>query len=201
MHLHQYVYMTLSCLIHVRIHLYVQYMYYMQHIPNFCVVCFMCLYVCNALLQEETREILECRRQELDSSSDSSTSSFHDSGMFSRPLALLKRIRRDRRREEENSTARALVIDGKTLSFVLNADLKSLFIDVARRCVAVICCRTTPIQKVCTTCTCIQLYTYMYVHTCTPACFTVWKIGHAREGCVHKILKTYVYIHAWYVHV
>ena len=103
--------------------------------------------------------MLESRRQELESSSDSGASSSQDSGRSFQPLALLKRIRSDKRRERENVKARALVIDGQTLSFVLNADLKSLFIDVARRCVSVICCRTTPIQKVCSSCA----HTCMYI--------------------------------------
>lgn len=135
------------------------YMYCMCNTPVLCCV----LHVCYALLQEETREILESRRQELDCSSDSSAGSSQASGGSFRPLALLKRIRRDKRREKE-VTARALVIDGQTLSFVLNADLKSLFIDVARRCVSVICCRTTPIQKVCATCSCARACMYIHVH-------------------------------------
>ena len=150
-------YITLSCLIHLYVDLHVHYVQY-----SCTVLCVPC--VCCAFLQEETREILESRRQELDCSSDSSASSSQDSGGSFRPLALFKRIRRDKRREKVNVTARALVIDGQTLSFVLNGDLKSLFIDVARRCVSVICCRTTPIQKVSSSCA--HIHMYMCMHSC-----------------------------------
>lgn len=42
---------------------------------------------------------------------------------------------------------KALVIDGPTLHFALDPALKCLFLDVAKRCHAVICCRATPLQK------------------------------------------------------
>ena len=42
---------------------------------------------------------------------------------------------------------KALVIDGPTLHFALDPSLKCLFLDVAKRCHAVICCRATPLQK------------------------------------------------------
>lgn len=42
---------------------------------------------------------------------------------------------------------KALVIDGTTLQFALSPSLKCLFLDVAKRCHCVICCRATPLQK------------------------------------------------------
>lgn len=42
---------------------------------------------------------------------------------------------------------KALVIDGPTLHFALDPALKCLFLEVAKRCHAVICCRATPLQK------------------------------------------------------
>ena len=41
-----------------------------------------------------------------------------------------------------------LVIDGKTLEFALKDDLKDKFLELAKRCQSVICCRAAPIQKV-----------------------------------------------------
>ena len=41
----------------------------------------------------------------------------------------------------------ALVIDGKSLTYALERDLETLFLDLAVRCKAVICCRVSPLQK------------------------------------------------------
>ncbi|PHH63976.1 hypothetical protein CDD81_5195 [Ophiocordyceps australis] len=43
--------------------------------------------------------------------------------------------------------ALALIIDGKSLTFALEADLEKLFLDLAVVCKAVICCRVSPLQK------------------------------------------------------
>ncbi|XP_044022305.1 probable phospholipid-transporting ATPase VD [Siniperca chuatsi] len=40
-----------------------------------------------------------------------------------------------------------LVIDGGTLDWALQEELKSDFLELSRRCKAVICCRSTPLQK------------------------------------------------------
>ncbi|XP_062899271.1 phospholipid-transporting ATPase VD-like isoform X1 [Mobula hypostoma] len=41
----------------------------------------------------------------------------------------------------------ALVIDGKTLEFILHESLQDAFLELIKRCRAVICCRSTPLQK------------------------------------------------------
>ena len=99
------------------------------------------------LQQEETREQLESRKQELGAHSEAgagSASSSFDSGLSTRPLAFSSQPGR----WEGGRGAKALVINGSTLQFALHPALKSLFLDVARRCVSVICSRTTPLQKV-----------------------------------------------------
>uniref|UniRef100_A0A3Q3AVL2 Phospholipid-transporting ATPase n=1 Tax=Kryptolebias marmoratus TaxID=37003 RepID=A0A3Q3AVL2_KRYMA len=40
-----------------------------------------------------------------------------------------------------------LVIDGRTLEWALQDELKGSFLELSRRCKAVICCRSTPLQK------------------------------------------------------
>ncbi|XP_067852239.1 phospholipid-transporting ATPase VB [Heptranchias perlo] len=40
-----------------------------------------------------------------------------------------------------------LVIDGKTLSVIFHGSLQKKFLDLAKRCQAVLCCRSTPLQK------------------------------------------------------
>lgn len=44
---------------------------------------------------------------------------------------------------------KALVVDGKTLTFILDlrANLTRSFLKLAKNCVSVLCCRTTPLQK------------------------------------------------------
>ncbi|CAI5758288.1 unnamed protein product [Candida verbasci] len=41
----------------------------------------------------------------------------------------------------------ALIIDGHSLGYALEADLEDLFIELGSRCKAVICCRVSPLQK------------------------------------------------------
>ncbi|XP_077221326.1 putative phospholipid-transporting ATPase 9 [Tasmannia lanceolata] len=41
----------------------------------------------------------------------------------------------------------ALIIDGKSLSFALEDDVKNMFLDLAISCASVICCRSSPKQK------------------------------------------------------
>ena len=47
----------------------------------------------------------------------------------------------------ENSEALALIIDGKSLTYALEDDVKDLFLELAIGCASVICCRSSPKQK------------------------------------------------------
>jgi magnesium-transporting ATPase (P-type) len=40
-----------------------------------------------------------------------------------------------------------LVIDGRTLDFALEEDVRDSFLELAKMCHSVVCCRTAPIQK------------------------------------------------------
>lgn len=40
-----------------------------------------------------------------------------------------------------------LVIDGRTLEWALQDELRGSFLELSRKCKAVICCRSTPLQK------------------------------------------------------
>ncbi|XP_016514164.1 putative phospholipid-transporting ATPase 9 [Nicotiana tabacum] len=46
-----------------------------------------------------------------------------------------------------STEAFALIIDGKSITYALEDDTKRLFLDLAIRCAAVICCRSSPKQK------------------------------------------------------
>lgn len=54
-------------------------------------------------------------------------------------------------RTEESSSSSAtsfvLVIDGRTLEWALQDELKGSFLELSQKCKAVICCRSTPLQK------------------------------------------------------
>lgn len=41
-----------------------------------------------------------------------------------------------------------LVIDGRTLAYALADKLEDTFLKLAQKCTSVVCCRSTPIQKV-----------------------------------------------------
>uniref|UniRef100_UPI0037E9513F phospholipid-transporting ATPase VB n=1 Tax=Semicossyphus pulcher TaxID=241346 RepID=UPI0037E9513F len=41
----------------------------------------------------------------------------------------------------------SLVIDGRTLTMALSSDLQDRFVELAKRCRSVLCCRVTPLQK------------------------------------------------------
>uniref|UniRef100_A0A8C8DLR5 Phospholipid-transporting ATPase n=1 Tax=Oryzias sinensis TaxID=183150 RepID=A0A8C8DLR5_9TELE len=45
------------------------------------------------------------------------------------------------------STGFILAIDGRTLDWALQEDLRSSFLELSRKCKAVLCCRSTPLQK------------------------------------------------------
>jgi len=47
----------------------------------------------------------------------------------------------------ESSEALALIIDGKSLTYALEDDVKGMFLELAIGCASVICCRSSPKQK------------------------------------------------------
>ena len=49
--------------------------------------------------------------------------------------------------EKDPDAAFALIIDGKTLTYALEDDLKNQFLSLAVDCASVICCRVSPKQK------------------------------------------------------
>lgn len=49
--------------------------------------------------------------------------------------------------EKDPHAAFALIIDGKTLTYALEDDIKHQFLGLAVDCASVICCRVSPKQK------------------------------------------------------
>ena len=62
---------------------------------------------------------------------------------------------------DENSEALALIIDGKSLTYALEDDVKDLFLELAVGCASVICCRSSPKQKALVSFPC-----YFIIHLC-----------------------------------
>lgn len=62
---------------------------------------------------------------------------------------IMEKVRalHDHQISEHDLDTLALVADGKSLSFALEPDLEDYFLDIAKRCKAVICCRVSPLQK------------------------------------------------------
>lgn len=50
-------------------------------------------------------------------------------------------------RGDEDRTPHALIIDGQTLAFALEDDVRALLLELATFCHVVLCCRATPLQK------------------------------------------------------
>lgn len=52
----------------------------------------------------------------------------------------------------ETSGPLALIIDGKSLAYALEDDVKDMFLELAVGCASVICCRSSPKQKALVSC-------------------------------------------------
>ena len=61
-------------------------------------------------------------------------------------LEEVKRYNEDPRNVDTSQDV-ALVIDGRTLTMALSSDLQDRFVDLAKHCRTVLCCRVTPLQK------------------------------------------------------
>ncbi|KAK7922859.1 hypothetical protein WMY93_009761 [Mugilogobius chulae] len=61
----------------------------------------------------------------------------------------LEEVRRysDDPRNVDTTPDISLVIDGRTLTMAMSPDLRDRFVDLAKRCRSVLCCRVTPLQK------------------------------------------------------
>ena len=104
---------------------------------------------CEAVLESQLNELTrvqQFRNKEQMNTSDNSTD-----------FPLMVKSYPDRCKRQQGTTEgesggvilpKGLVVDGRTLSLALRPGLVSLFLNVAKRCHSVICCRATPLQKV-----------------------------------------------------
>lgn len=104
-------------------------------------------YACS-LLREGMRKIV------INSESNGTKASEKLSVKSSARHVLKSRVLQDLREGKEllclshgSSEALALIIDGRSLSYALEEDVKDTFLDLALGCASVICCRSSPKQK------------------------------------------------------
>ncbi|KAI9099801.1 hypothetical protein DFS34DRAFT_507698 [Phlyctochytrium arcticum] len=102
------------------------------------------LIVCNESTHVETKEFLEKRllavKGGLGMGSPQRRLGFFDK-------LLRKKERRFDKDAEVDLEPLALIIDGRTLDFALEDDIKLVFLELATLCKAVVCCRVSPLQK------------------------------------------------------
>ena len=92
----------------------------------------------NSQTKEQCKELLQQIKVRLDSNWPSYTVLPTSSRLSQRGSATAG----------ESRPPLALIIDGITLSFTLEKPLDVMFVEIAKRCESVICCRATPLQKV-----------------------------------------------------
>ena len=79
-------------------------------------------------------------------------------------LEHIERLKREHVVPSDDTHARptepkiALVIDGKTLGYVLDQNIESEFLSVTAHCNSVLCCRATPFQKVSNACFTVSFF-------------------------------------------
>jgi len=88
----------------------------------------------NSSTKEQCKELLQQIKVRLDSNWPSYT--------------VLPTSARSSTLDNQSRPPLALIIDGITLSYTLEEPLDAMFIEIAKRCESVICCRATPLQKV-----------------------------------------------------
>ena len=75
---------------------------------------------------------------------------FNESTFFETKDVIQRRLEGFRRQSKDSTIGVeefALVIDGKTLDYALEDELKLQFLELAKLCKTVICCRVSPLQK------------------------------------------------------
>ncbi|KAJ3004607.1 hypothetical protein HKX48_001136 [Thoreauomyces humboldtii] len=102
------------------------------------------LIVCNEETHFETKDFLERRLLSVRGGLGMGTPA-RRMGFFERMLG--KKAPRFDKDAEVDLEPLALIIDGRTLDFALEDDIKLTFLELATLCKSVICCRVSPLQK------------------------------------------------------
>lgn len=111
----------------------------------------MSLIICNEATHFETKEFLEAKLQALKGTLMGDTA---DAPLWTRYMngvpyfnSLIPKHRKIKKQRDLQLEPLALIIDGKSLEYALEDDIKMIFLELAVMCKAVICCRVSPLQK------------------------------------------------------
>jgi phospholipid-transporting ATPase len=107
------------------------------------------LIVCNEATHFETKEFLEGKLAALKGDvEEAEQEPIWNKYMKSIPyVKMVTKAKKLKKSSNTNLEAMALVIDGKSLEYALEDDIKMIFLELAVMCKAVICCRVSPLQK------------------------------------------------------
>ena len=107
---------------------------------------------CEAVLESQLNELKRAQQTTNEDIMNTSDNSIENTAYPLMIKSCPDRCKRQQERTEGESGGivlpKGLVVDGHTLSLALQPRLVSLFLNVAKRCHSVICCRATPLQKV-----------------------------------------------------
>ena len=111
----------------------------------------MSMIVCNEPTHFETKEFLEAKLAAVKGNSSAEPEQMwrrYFNGIPYVNLIVPKKKRKITKSYDEGDLEQiALVIDGKSLEYALEDDIKLIFLELAVLCKAVICCRVSPLQK------------------------------------------------------
>ena len=108
------------------------------------------LLICNEPSHFETKEYLEKRLLTVKTSMGLG----HDKSRLN--MSMWQRFWKNAKRSDNGKFDKnygfdvepmALIIDGKTLNYALEPDIREIFLELAMLCKAVVCCRVSPLQK------------------------------------------------------
>ncbi|KAL1373119.1 hypothetical protein HN51_003131 [Arachis hypogaea] len=104
-------------------------------------------FACSLLRQGMTQIIISSDTPETKSLEKMEDKTASDAAMKASVLRQIQEGKKLLSRSDENAEALALIIDGKSLTYALEDDVKDLFLELAVGCASVICCRSSPKQK------------------------------------------------------
>ncbi|KAK7265044.1 hypothetical protein RJT34_32660 [Clitoria ternatea] len=104
-------------------------------------------FACSLLRQGMKQIIINLDTPEIKSMEKMEDKSAAEAAMKSSVLRQIRDAKTLLSTSDENFEALALIIDGKSLTYALEDDVKDLFLELAIGCASVICCRSSPMQK------------------------------------------------------
>ncbi|XP_027329392.1 putative phospholipid-transporting ATPase 9 [Abrus precatorius] len=104
-------------------------------------------FACSLLRSGMKQIIITSDTPEIKSMEKMEDKSASEAAIKSNVLRQIKDAKELLSKSDKNFEALALIIDGKSLTYALEDDVKDLFLELAIGCASVICCRSSPKQK------------------------------------------------------